>query len=306
MYNHTTVLLQEAKEALCWDLNGQYVDATFGRGGHSRQILSLLTDQGRLTGLDKDPEAIQVGLNLAEQDARFTIKQAAFSSLSQLFTSNSISGLLLDLGVSSPQLDNPERGFSFMKDGPLDMRMDPDSGISAAAWLATATEEQIAQVLWEYGEERFSRRMAKAVVIERQKKPIETTAHFADIIKQAHPKWNHKKHPATQAFQAIRLFINQELSELEQALESAVTILKPQGRLVVISFHSLEDRMVKRFIRKNSQLYSDEPLPKSIPIQSKRLTPVFKKIGGSIKPSELEVKQNPRARSAMMRIAEKC
>ncbi|MBE8214822.1 MAG: 16S rRNA (cytosine(1402)-N(4))-methyltransferase RsmH [Endozoicomonadaceae bacterium] len=306
MYNHTTVLLEEAQSALCWDLNEQYIDATFGRGGHSRKILSSLTHQGRLVGVDQDPEAVQSGLILEKEDTRFTMKKAAFSSLSTLFSPVSIAGLLLDLGVSSPQLDNPDRGFSFMHDGPLDMRMNPDIGISAAEWLTTVSEAMIAQVLWEYGEESFSRRIAKAIVRERAVNPIQTTHHFAQVVKQAHPKWNHKTHPATRTFQAVRLFINQELSELKNALDSALVILKPRGRLVVISFHSLEDRIVKQFMKQHSLQYAETQLPREIPIQPQPLKPTLKRIGRPIKPSALEINQNTRARSAIMRIAEKC
>lgn len=302
---HETVLLNEAVEALCCKADGLYVDGTFGRGGHSRAILSQLSDNGRLMGVDKDPLAIEEGRRLAEEDARFSIAHTSFSRMKELLQGETADGVLLDLGVSSPQLDDPLRGFSFMQDGPLDMRMNPEQGQSAAEWLAVEKEEDIARVLWEYGEERFSRRMARAIVKERQNKPIETTSHLAQLIKDANPKWEKHKHPATRAFQAIRIFINRELEDLKDALNEAVDLLKPGGRLVVISFHSLEDRIVKQFIRKEER-GEQASLPRWVPITEQQMDRRLRRVGKPVKANDDEVSGNPRARSAIMRIAEKC
>ncbi len=299
---HKTVLLHEAVDALLTDRAGVYVDGTFGRGGHSRLILSTLTEQGRLIGIDKDPAAIATGDELAELDNRFAIHHGSFTDLSAVNDEQPVDGILLDLGVSSPQLDDPQRGFSFMNDGPLDMRMNHQAGESAASWLAKAQEEEISRVIWEYGEDRFSRRMARAIVRERQLAPIATTRRLADIIAAACPTREKGKHPATRAFQAIRIFINRELDDLILGLDHALEKLKPGGRLVVISFHSLEDRIVKRFIRKHQK--GDE-LPSWLPVTEAQLNRRMKSLGKAVKPSSQEVDENPRARSAVMRVAEK-
>lgn len=306
MYQHQTVLLDEAVEALVVDPAGNYIDGTFGRGGHSRQILSQLSSEGRLLGIDKDPDAIAVAEQIANEDKRFQIGHGSFAELakfvSEWHSPPAVSGVLLDLGVSSPQLDNPERGFSFLQEGPLDMRMNPVAGMSAADWIATAEEKAIADVLWTYGEERFSRRMAKAIITARQQERITTTTQLAKIIAEANPAWEKHKHPATRAFQAIRIYINNELGDLEIALDAALDVLRPGGRLVVISFHSLEDRIVKRFIKKHVK--GDE-LPAGLPVTADQLNQRLKAIGKAIKPSEQEVDGNVRSRSSIMRVAEK-
>ncbi|MEK9606679.1 MAG: 16S rRNA (cytosine(1402)-N(4))-methyltransferase RsmH, partial [Gammaproteobacteria bacterium] len=254
--SHIPVLLHEALTALCIRSDGIYLDCTFGRGGHSRAILAELGAGGRLVGLDRDPSAVAVAKDLADADSRFQIVHTAFSELESALDTLAISrvhGVLMDLGVSSPQLDEAERGFSFQADGPLDMRMDPTSGESAADWIARAEAEEIAHVLWVFGEERFSRRIARAIVEAREIEPIVTTAQLSKIVSDAQPKKDQNKHPATRAFQAIRLFINGELSEVERGLEAAVNRLEVGGRLAVISFHSLEDRLVKRALRDASR-----------------------------------------------------
>ncbi|WP_263322510.1 16S rRNA (cytosine(1402)-N(4))-methyltransferase RsmH [Endozoicomonas sp. Mp262] len=299
---HKTVLLTEAVDALLTDPEGVYIDGTFGRGGHSRAILDGLADKGQLFGIDKDPSAITVGKDLAGDDHRFVIYHGSFTELNELPATGGVDGILLDLGVSSPQLDCPERGFSFLNDGPLDMRMNHAQGESAAEWLARAEEQEISRVLWEYGEERFSRRMARAIVREREIEPIVTTARLASIIAGACPKKEKGKHPATRAFQAIRIHINRELDDLIECLDKALELLKPGGRLVVISFHSLEDRIAKRFIRKHEK---GDPLPSWLPVREDQLNKRLKALGKAIKPSETEVRENPRARSAIMRVAEK-
>ncbi|MDP0589070.1 MAG: 16S rRNA (cytosine(1402)-N(4))-methyltransferase RsmH [Candidatus Endonucleobacter bathymodioli] len=305
---HKTVLCVEAVEALLTNFDGVYIDGTFGRGGHSKAILDQLSSIGRLLGIDKDPEAVAVGKNLMASDDRFHIYHSSFSKLNELQEEKSVDGILLDLGVSSPQLDCPERGFSFSKDGSLDMRMNYTTGESAASWLARAEESEISRVLWEYGEERFSRRMAKAIVREREIEPIETTGRLAAIIAAGYPRKGSKrskgkgKHPATRAFQAIRIHINRELDELSDCLDKALELLKPGGRLVVISFHSLEDRIAKRFIRMHEK---GDPLPSWLPVREDQLNKRLKALGKAIKPSDAEVRANPRARSAIMRVAEK-
>ncbi len=302
---HETVLLKEAIAALLVDPEGRYVDGTFGRGGHSRRTLQRLSPNGSLLGIDKDPEAIAVGKKLEEEDPRFSIAQGSFAELKALVAerySGHVDGVLLDLGVSSPQLDQAERGFSFLRDGPLDMRMNPNEGMSAAEWLATASEQEIAKVFKEYGEERYSRRLAKAVVLARAEKPIETTLQLAKIISEAHPAWEKGKHPATKVFQAIRIFINNELGDLECFLEDVLDVLAIGGRLVIISFHSLEDRMVKRFIKKHVR--GDE-LPANVPVMESQLNKRLKQVGKAIRADVQEVQANVRSRSAIMRIAEK-
>lgn len=301
-FKHITVMLNEAVDALITDSGGLYIDGTFGRGGHSRLILSRLNDNGRLFGVDKDPLAIASANQLAAEDSRFAIHHGSFTELSQVHGDELVDGILLDLGVSSPQLDDPERGFSFMNDGPLDMRMNPEAGMSAADWIASAEEQEIARVIWEYGEDRFSRRMARAIVRERQVSSITTTKQLANIIASACPTREKGKHPATRAFQAIRIFINRELDDLIDALGSALEKLKPGGRLVVISFHSLEDRIVKRFIRAQEK---GKDLPRWMPVTEEMLEKRMKSLGKAQKPSAAEISDNPRSRSAVMRVAEK-
>ncbi|MEH6469765.1 MAG: 16S rRNA (cytosine(1402)-N(4))-methyltransferase RsmH [Halopseudomonas sp.] len=305
-FKHKTVLLDEAVELLITDPAGSYVDGTFGRGGHSHLILSQLGDAGRLIGFDKDPQAIAVAEELCQQDGRFEIVHDSFAELAreleQRGLMGELDGVLLDLGVSSPQLDDPERGFSFLNDGPLDMRMNPGVGESAAQWIARAGEKEIADVMYLYGEERYSRRIARAIVAERQIKPITTTGRLAEIVKVANPKWERGKNPATRAFQGIRIFINSELDDLTACLEQALEGLKVGGRLVVISFHSLEDRIVKRFIRKHVR--GDEA-PPGLPVPQSMLNQRLKAVGKARKASDQELGDNVRSRSAIMRIAEK-
>lgn len=306
MSEHITVLLHEAVDALVQDVDGLYIDCTFGRGGHSRLILEKLSENGRLIGIDKDPRAIATANELAKEDSRFSICHGSFADMSTWLAQNGegrpVAGILMDLGVSSPQLDEAERGFSFMNDGPLDMRMNTESGLTAAQWVATAKEEDIANVLYQFGEERYSRRLAKAIVMRRSQEAFERTLDLAQVIKDAHPKWEKGKHPATKSFQAIRIFLNDELGDLTSGLDTATDLLAKQGRLVVISFHSLEDRMVKRFIRDKEK---GPQLPPDIPIMASDYSIVLKHIGKAIKPSKEEVNANIRSRSAVMRVAEK-
>ncbi len=298
--------MQEAVDALSIRDDGVYIDATFGRGGHSQLILERLGPNGRLIVFDKDPDAIEVALKLKQEDPRLDVAHAPFSELESWLSSaelnGTIDGIVFDLGVSSPQLDNAERGFSFLRDGPLDMRMNPAVGISAKQWINSASEQEIADVLYQYGEERHSRRMARRVILEREQKQISTTAELAEIIKEANPSWERDKHPATRAFQGIRIFINDELSELEQGLQQALRALKVGGRLVAISFHSLEDRMVKKFIALQTK---GDSFPRDLPIPQSALNPTLKSIGKRIKAGSVEIERNPRARSAVMRVAEK-
>ncbi|MRI35386.1 16S rRNA (cytosine(1402)-N(4))-methyltransferase [Endozoicomonas sp. OPT23] len=299
---HITVLLNEAVEALVVNPEGFYVDGTFGRGGHSRAVLDKLSEEGRLLGIDKDPRAIAVADELAGRESRFNIYHGSFADLDSALAGQQVDGVLLDLGVSSPQLDNPERGFSFMQDGPLDMRMNTTQGQSAADWINTAEEQEISKVIWEYGEDRGSRRIARAIVREREEAPITTTKRLANIIAGVSFSREKHKHPATRAFQAIRIHINRELDDLIECLDKALEILKPGGRLVVISFHSLEDRIAKRFIRKHAK--GDE-LPRWMPVTEDQLNKRMKPLGKAIKASKEEVDSNPRSRSAVMRVAEK-
>ncbi len=307
-FNHITVMLQEAVDALITDPDGFYIDGTFGRGGHSSLILSKLSQKGRLLAIDKDLDAIAEAQRRFVNDERFLIKHGSFSEIEQFVAEQEmvgqVTGVLLDLGVSSPQLDDPSRGFSFQSDGPLDMRMNTTVGESAADWLNRAAEAEIADVLFHYGEERFARRMAKAIVEARQKAPILTTARLANIVSEANPRWEKGKNPATRAFQGIRIHINRELEEIEACLDQTLDVLAHQGRMVVISFHSLEDRIVKRFIRRHVK--GDEHLPSGIPFTQAMLNQRLKSKGKAIKASEEEVKLNPRSRSAVMRVAEKC
>ena len=303
---HTSVLLHEAVEALVTDPDGFYVDGTFGRGGHTAELLDQLSDMGSVLAIDKDPQAIAVGKTRFAKDARLHLFHGSFAELqvaaADMNKAGDISGVLLDLGVSSPQLDEAERGFSFMRDGPLDMRMDTSKGLSAAEWIAAAEEQEIPRVIKEYGEERFARRMASAVVKERNKTPITGTVQLAEILAAAHPAWERGKHPATKAFQAIRIFINRELEDLEDLLAQIVDSLKVGGRLVIISFHSLEDRRVKRFIRDQERGIK---LPKNLPVRDIERGVRLVKVGKAIKPADIEVDGNIRARSAVMRVAQK-
>lgn len=307
-FSHITVLLDEAVNALAVRPAGCYVDGTFGRGGHSRLILNHLDASGRLLGFDKDPLAIATGLELQQQDPRFAIVQRSFAEmdaeLQQRQLLAAVDGVLLDLGVSSPQLDDAQRGFSFMHDGPLDMRMNPNAGISAAQWLAQVSAEEMARVFKEYGEERFAKRMANAVVARRQLQPFTRTADLAVVLTEANPAWEKGKHPATRAFQGMRIHLNNELADLEQGLVAALASLKVGGRLVVISFHSLEDRIVKQFMRRLSKGEADQ-MPRHLPIIPEKFDPVLKVVGKPQYASADELKANPRARSAVMRVAEK-
>ncbi|MCY1277129.1 Ribosomal RNA small subunit methyltransferase H [compost metagenome] len=307
-FRHITVLLEEAVEGLALREDGCYLDGTFGRGGHSRLILERLGPGGRLLGFDKDPQAIATGQALAADDGRFVIVQRSFAELGdevrQRGLEGKVDGVLLDLGVSSPQLDDPERGFSFLNDGPLDMRMNPDRGQSAAQWIASASEDEIARVFKEYGEERFAKRMARAVVQRRAEKPFERTADLAAVLSAANPAWEKGKNPATRAFQGIRIHVNNELGDLEQGLDAALEALAVGGRLVVISFHSLEDRIVKQFMRKHAKGEADK-LPRDLPIRQAVFEPRLKLVGKPQYASEEELKANPRSRSAVMRVAEK-
>ena len=303
---HITVLLNEAVAALVTDTSGFYVDGTFGRGGHSALVMQQLSADGRLLGIDKDLAAIATANARFADDARFAIAHGSFAELAQLVDvrgmTSKVSGVLLDLGVSSPQLDEAERGFSFMQDGPLDMRMDQTRGQSAADWVNSASEDEITWVFKEYGEERFAKRMARAIIAERQKSPFTRTKHLAEVIKEANPAWEKGKHPATRAFQAIRIQVNNELTDLDAVLEQALAVLAPGGRLVVISFHSLEDRAVKRFIRRQEL---GDPVPKGLPVRDDQLNKRMRSIGKAIKASDAEVAANVRSRSAVMRVAEK-
>ncbi|MCJ0975546.1 16S rRNA (cytosine(1402)-N(4))-methyltransferase RsmH [Pseudomonas sp. PS1] len=307
-YKHVTVLLDEAVAALVVRADGRYVDGTFGRGGHSRLLLRQLGPDGQVLGFDKDPLAIATGQALAAEDGRFVVVQRSFAELGeelgQRGWAGTLSGVLLDLGVSSPQLDDPERGFSFLNDGPLDMRMDPARGVSAADWIATATEDEIARVFKDYGEERFSKRMARAVVQRRTERPFERTADLAQVLTDANPAWEKGKNPATRAFQGLRIFINNELGDLEAGLNAALDALDVGGRLVVISFHSLEDRIVKQFMRRHAKGEADK-LPRDLPVIPEKFVPRLKLLGKPQYASAEEVKANPRSRSAVMRVAEK-
>jgi 16S rRNA (cytosine1402-N4)-methyltransferase len=296
-WQHTTVLLNEAVAALFTKPDSTYVDATFGRGGHSRLLLSRLGPQGRLIAYDKDLDAVAEAGRIG--DPRFSIRHEGFAHLGELPPA-SVAGVLMDLGVSSPQIDNPARGFSFRGDGPLDMRMDTTRGESVAEWLATAEAGQIAEVIREYGEERFAVQIAKAIVARRQERgPLATTAELAQLVAGTVKTREPGQDPATRTFQALRIFINAELEELQQALEASLDILQPHGRLVVISFHSLEDRIVKQFIAQHSREVFDRRAPFAAPKAMKL------KALDRIKPSAEEVKANPRSRSAIMRVAER-
>ena len=306
-FKHTTVLLDEAVNGLNIREDGIYIDGTFGRGGHSRLILSQLGANGQLLAIDRDPQAIAAAAEI--QDPRFSIVHGPFSALADYVAerglTGKIDGVLLDLGVSSPQLDDAERGFSFMRDGPLDMRMDPTRGQSAAEWLMNAEEADIAFVIKTYGEEKFGKRIARAIVERNREQPITRTKELATLIAAAMPVKDKFKHPATRTFQAIRIWINSELEEIDIALKGAMSVLAPGGRLSVISFHSLEDRLVKRFMRDQSR---GPQVPAGIPMtesQLKALGGRELKTLGKLIPGEAEVNDNPRARSSVLRIAER-
>ena len=303
---HIPVLKREAVAALNIQRDGVYVDATLGRAGHAQAIAKELGDDGSLICLDRDPRAVVLGRQVFQDDHRVKIVHGEFARINQLLNSfaefNKVDGILMDLGVSSPQLDQADRGFSFMRDGELDMRMDPTQGESAAQWLARVDEDDLVKVLFELGEEKFARRIANAIVVSRAEVKIESTLQLASIIEQNIPKKDKNKHPATRTFQAIRLYINQELRQISDALPQAVDLLNQGGRLAVISFHSLEDRIVKRFMR---SLSTPNLPPKNIPVSEDAYKTPLKLIGRAIKPSSQEVKENPRARSSVLRIAER-
>jgi len=302
--SHTAVLLQQAVDGLNVRGDGTYVDCTFGRGGHSRLILARLGRKGRLIALDRDPQAVAAGGEIG--DGRFRILHGRFSRLAELAAGAGVAradGILLDLGVSSPQLDDAGRGFSFRLDAPLDMRMDPSAGPTAAEWLAAAPESEIREVIRNYGEERFAKQIATAIVAARARRPVGTTRELAALVAKAVPTREPQQDPATRTFQAVRIHINQELEELSLVLPQCLELLAPAGRLVVVSFHSLEDRIVKRFLREHA---SADRLPPRLPVRARELPrPPLRLIGRAVKPSAAEIAANPRARSAVMRIAEK-
>lgn len=317
--SHIPVLLEEALTALNIGAdgreNGWYIDATFGRGGHSAAILSQLGAQGRLIALDRDPTAIAVGREFSKQEPRLTMVHSAFANVGDavrsvinaegLSSGGSLSrfaGVLFDLGVSSPQLDDASRGFSFMQDGPLDMRMDNLAGLTAADWLASAPEREIVRVLSEYGEERFSKRIAHAIVAARHTEPLTTTAQLASLVSAAVPSREPGKHPATRTFQAVRMQVNNELPQIEMALKQSMELLAPGGRLCAISFHSLEDRIVKQFMQRNSQ---EDPVYAGLPEIPAHARPKLKRVGKAIHASEAEIARNTRSRSAILRVAER-
>lgn len=303
---HRPVLLDQVLDALQVRPDGLYIDGTFGRGGHAAVILEKLGTEGRLLAFDKDPDAVDFAAGRFGDEPRLIMRSGSFINLAtvvaELGWQGRVNGILFDLGVSSPQLDDAARGFSFLKPGPLDMRMNPRAGISASQWLAAADEREIADVLWKYGEERFSRRIARNIVRARDETPVTTTEQLATLIAEAVPGREAKKHPATRSFQAIRIFINRELEDIEAVLPPAVDALAPGGRLAVISFHSLEDRIVKRFIRDQ---YRGPQLPPDLPVAPPAYAPKLKPVGKQIRADAAEVRINPRARSAVLRVAER-
>ncbi len=304
---HIPVLLNEATRGLAIKESGIYIDATFGRGGHSKAILECLGPNGRLMAIDKDPEAIATAKKAPFlHDSRFCIEPGSFANLESLVKKQGwegrVDGILLDLGVSSPQLDDPKRGFSFLREGPLDMRMDTLTGIDAKTWLNQVEEPELIRVLRDYGEERFAKRIARMIITERLHRPIESTIQLAEVIAAAVPKREPGKNPATRSFQAIRIMVNNELEDLASCLSQCVRVLAGGGRICVISFHSLEDKIVKQFIQEQSQ---DLNYPEGLPVKAQDLKPLLKKMGGLIRPTDEEVENNPRARSSRLRIAEK-
>ena len=304
-FKHTPVLLNEILQGLKICSDGVYIDCTFGRGGHSRAILAQLGEHGRLLAFDKDPDAIAAVDEQLLDDPRFTLMHGSYTRLEEtvktMKLTKKINGVFLDLGVSSPQLDDASRGFSFLRDGELDMRMDNSHGMTAAEWLNQATAEEIANVLYEYGDERFSRRIARAIVEQREEAPIMRTTQLADLVASAIPRKEKDKHPATRTFQAIRIFINRELEELDTVLTQAMNVLAVNGRLLVISFHSLEDRIVKRFMRDQSR---GVDIPREIPVTHDVFKSKLIIVGKPVRCQPTEIKNNPRARSAVLRIAE--
>jgi len=305
-YSHRPVLLAEVIDALAVTPDGIYMDLTYGRGGHAGAILDRLDARGRLAVMDKDPAAIRTAQQRLDRDPRVAIHAGSYAGAGrvaeELGIHGRVNGVLLDLGVSSAQLDDPARGFSFRHDGPLDMRMDPAAGESAADWLARAPEQELVRVLREYGEERFAARIARAIAAERRTHPIRTTGQLRAIIAAANPAWEPGKDPATRAFQAIRIQVNRELDELRQCLDRLIGVLAPGGRLAIISFHSLEDRMVKRFIRQESR---GDPFPAALPVPDAMRKPHLRAVDGAVHAGATEVADNPRARSAVLRVAEK-
>jgi len=303
---HAPVLAAEALEGLALEAGGYYVDATFGRGGHTALILQALGREGRLLALDRDPQAIAAGHQRFADEVRLTLAHASFADLGTLVPANAdhrdCRGVLFDLGVSSPQLDDPQRGFSFRADGPLDMRMDPTHGEPVAAWLARAGVDEIRQVIATFGEERFARRVAQAIVAARRTHPLTRTGELAAVVAGAVRTREPGKHPATRTFQALRMFINDELGQLERGLSSALEVLTPGGRLVVLSFHSLEDRTVKRFMQRESEV---DAVYRRLPVVPASAQPRLKLIGRKTRPGEAELARNPRARSALLRVAER-
>lgn len=303
--DHVPVLQDEVLLALALRPEGIYIDATYGRGGHARLILDRLNKDGRLLALDRDPQAVAAAKIKFAHEERFTIVRGPFSMLAQTIDDRGwrgqVAGILFDLGVSSPQLDEAGRGFSFRFDGPLDMRMDPDAGVSAAQWLAQAEEKEIARVIRDYGEDRFARRIARVLCMERVRLAITTTGRLAEIVAQAVPTREIGQHPATRTFQAIRIYINRELEELQAVLPQALQALAPGGRLVAISFHSLEDRIVKQFMRTEAK---GDHFPPDLPVRQDQMQPRLKLVGKAIRASAQECAHNPRARSAIMRVAE--
>lgn len=306
MFQHVPVLLQEVLGALNVRAGGQYVDATFGRGGHTAAILERVGKEGRVIAIDRDPTAVAAGRERFAAETRLMLVESPFARLreivAQLGLLGRIDGVLLDLGVSSPQLDDAARGFSFAQDGPLDMRMDFSSGMDAAQFIARAPEHELVRIIREYGEERFAKRIARAIVAARAEAPIATTGQLAEIVSGAVPTREPGKHPATRTFQALRIHINDELSQIEAALAGVLDVLAPGGRLCAISFHSLEDGIVKRFIQKHSQ---DDPVYAGLPDIPPHARARLARIGKPVHPSEEEVARNPRARSAIMRVAER-
>ncbi len=303
---HQTVLLQEAVEAIFSDSDGIYIDGTYGRGGHSALLLSQLSARGKLLALDRDISAVDHAKTANKDDLRFEIAHSNFGDMLQQVVARGwqgkVRGVLLDIGVSSPQLDDAERGFSFMQDGPLDMRMNTAAGISAAEWINTAPVAEMTDVFREYGEERYAKRIAQAIEKSRLEMPFTGTLQLAEVVSAANPAWEKHKHPATRVFQAIRIFINNELGELETVLRDIQAILCSGGRIAVISFHSLEDRIVKQYFREQSR---GKVLPRHIPVTGEAEGRTLKLVGKAIKASDQEVAGNPRARSAVMRVAEK-
>lgn len=303
---HFTVLLSEAVDALVEDASGRYIDGTFGRGGHSSLILQRLSEQGQLLAIDKDEQAVAAANQRFGADSRFEIAQTSFADLAKLCEERNwqgkLSGVLLDLGVSSPQIDQAERGFSFMNDGPLDMRMDTSKGMSAAQWINETGETEMVRVFRDYGEERFAKRIARAIIARREEQPFERTLDFSKVVAEANPAWEKNKNPATRVFQAIRICVNNELGDLEQALDQALEMLAVGGHLVIISFHSLEDRIVKRFVKHHEK---GDVLPRGVPITEDMLNKRLKHIGKAQKASADEIEENVRSRSAIMRVARK-